>query len=113
MEKSEKVTEVTTDIEDEETSLVITLKTPYKFEGKSYSEIDLTPLENITASDMIAVNKRMSKGGIDIMPEVTLEYACEIAARACEMPIEFYLNLPPKAAMKVKNRVVGFFFNEE
>lgn len=47
------------------------------------------------------------------MPEMTLEYACFIAARAAKQPIEFFRGLPPKDALKVKNRVTSFFYSED
>ena len=49
-------------------------------------------------------------GGV---PEMTLEYACFIAARAAKQPIEFFRGLPPKDALKVKNRVTSFFYSED
>ena len=107
---------VTTDITEEEESLVVKLKKPYMFEGKEYTEIDLTALENITATDMIATNKymeRMSAGSVSIMPEISLEYACVLSAKATKLPIEFFTGLPPKEALKVKNRVMGFLFGQE
>lgn len=96
----------------EETSMVIKFKKPYVFEGKEYTEIDLSPLEDMTGADMIAVNKIMQRtaAGLDVMPEVSVEYACNIAARATKMPVEFFTNLPMSATMKVKNRVMGFLF---
>ena len=101
--------------EEDEDSLIIEFKKPYKFEGKEYSEIDLSGLEDLSAADMIAVNKIMNRSnpGIDVMPEVSLEYACNLAAKATKQPIEFFTNLPPKQAMKVKNRVMGFLFGSE
>ena len=99
----------------EETSMVIKFKKPYIFEGKEYTEIDLSPLEDMTGADMIAVNKIMQRtaAGLDVMPEVSVEYACNIAARATKMPVEFFTKLPMSAAMKVKNRVMGFLFGSE
>ena len=72
-------------------------------------------LEDLQASDMIAVNKIMARtsAGIDVMPEVSLEYACNLAAKATKKPVEFFLQLPPKEAMKVKNRVMAFLFGSE
>lgn len=94
---------------DEEESLVIKFSKPYMFERTEYKEIDLSPLEDITAADMIATNKFMGYAG-GAVPEVTLEYACVLAARAVNKPVEFFTNMPPKEAMKVKNRVMGFLF---
>ena len=49
------------------------------------------------------------KGGV---PEMTLEYACFIASKATDLPVEFFRRLPPKDAMKVKNRVTNFIYGE-
>ena len=102
-------------VENEEVDMVIKFKKPYYFEGKEYTEIDLSGMEDLTGADMIAINKIMSRGsaGINVMPEVSIEYACYFAARAAKQPIEFFTNLPPKELMKVKNRVMGFLFGSD
>ena len=100
----------------EEETTVVTFAKPYKFEGKEYKEIDLAPLADVSAADMIKVNtqmKRTSGGSIDVMPEVTLEYACTLSATATKMPIEFFTGLPAKEALKVKNKVMGFLFGQD
>lgn len=122
-EKTEKMEAVAVDStatfdeeETEEVSMVIKFKKPYKFEGKEYTEVDLSGLDDLQASDMIAVNKymqRTSGGVIDVMPEVSMEYACVLASKAAKLPIEFFTSLPPREAMKVKNRVMGFLFGSE
>lgn len=97
-------------------NLVVKFKKPYRFEGKEYTELDLSGMEDMTGTDMIAVNKimqRTSAGMIDVMPEVSVEYAFYFAARAAKLPVEFFQNLPPKESMKVKNRVVGFLFGSD
>lgn len=92
----------------------IRLKTPFTFEGKQYEEIDLTGLENIRAADMIAVNRELSNGGnIDINQEYTLEYAFHLAARASGQPLEFFEQLRPLPAMRVKRCISSFLFNQE
>lgn len=101
--------------EDEEESLVIRLKKPYQFEGKEYTEIDLSGLEELTAADMIALENQYDRKspGINVMPEVKVGYAVMMAARAAKLPVEFFNGLPPKEAMKVKNRVMGFLFGSD
>ena len=105
-DKEKEMETVTAAAENEEESMVIVFKKPYVFEHEEYTEIDLSCLEDIQASDMIAVNKIMKRTspGID---------ACNIAARATKKPVEFFLQLRPKDAIKVKNRVLGFFFGSE
>ena len=101
--------------DDEEDSLLIRLNKPYMFEGTSYTQIDLSGLEKLNAASMIDVNRKMERGstGINVLPEVSLEYACNLASKATALPIEFFLCLPPKEAIKVKNRVMGFLFGSE
>ena len=118
-ETSERVAaEVITGEELEELTeddYIIRLKKPYKFEGKEYTEIDLSGLEDISAEDMIRVNKRLSRTspGIDVLPEVSLEYAINLAAHATKLPIEFFKGLPGKYAIRIKTRVTGFLFGGE
>lgn len=101
--------------EKDDVSMVIKFKKPYVFEKKEYTELDLSCLEDLQASDMIATNKYMQRtsAGIDVMPEVSLEYACVLASKATKLPIEFFTSLPPREAMKVKNRVMGFLFGSD
>lgn len=101
--------------ETDEVSLIVKFKKPYYFEKKEYTEVDLSGLDDLQASDMIAVNKYMQRTspGIDVMPEVSLEYACVLASKAAKLPIEFFTGLPPREAMKVKNRVMGFLFGSD
>ena len=101
--------------DDEENSLLIKFNKPFVFEGETYKEIDLSGLESLNAASMIDVNRKMERGssGINVLPEVSLEYACNLASKATALPIEFFLCLPPKEAIKVKNRVMGFLFGSE
>lgn len=86
----------------------------YDFEGAKVSEIDFSGLENLTANDMIKANKVLNtSGNVTVLPETNLEYTLVIAASATDYPIEFYKQLVPRDAIKVKNRVTSFFFGEE
>lgn len=92
---------------------LVEFQKPFIFEGASYKSIDLSGLEEISAADMIAVNKMIERGGtVNILPEMSLEYACLISSRVSGQPVEFFKALPPKDALKVKNRVTGFLFGE-
>ena len=102
--------------EEEKDALLIKLKKPYMFERVEYKEVDLRGLRDLRASDMITINNRMKRrsgGNIDVMPEVTLEYAAEIAAMGSKHPVEFFTNLPASESMAVKNAVLGFLFGSE
>jgi hypothetical protein len=94
--------------------MVIILRKPYTYEGKTYEKIDLSGLDNLTADDMIAASRVLDRSGsFSFLPEMTVEYACVISARATKLPIEFFKGLPPKDAMKLKNRVTGFLYGAD
>ena len=98
----------------EENPYLVKFKKPYTFEGTVYKDIDLSGLEELKAGDMIAVNKTIERGGtVNVLPEMSLEYACLISAKATRMPVEFFKALPPKEALKVKNRVTNFLYGED
>ena len=97
----------------DEEALIVRFGKPYMFEGKEYTEVDLSGLEDLTAEDMIAANKYMSRGGnFSVMSEMTVEYACFIASQASGLPVEFFRRLPIKSAAKVTNRVTNFIYSE-
>ena len=98
----------------EDSSYLVVFWRPFVFEGKTYESVDLSGLEDLSAADMIAANKIMERGGtVNVLPEMSLEYACIISARATRMPVEFFRALPPKDALKVKNRVTNFLYGED
>lgn len=98
---------------DVENFWVIGLKEPIRFEGQTYDKIDLTGLHEIKAADMVTINRRMSRSGnIDQTPELTLEYALNMANMVTGLPLEFFDQLPPYAAMAVRGRVINFLFTQ-
>ena len=99
--------------EDQDT-FEVTFSKPYRFEGKVYEKIDLSGLQDLTAEDMIQAEKYLTRnGGISSTPELTVAYVCYIAAKASDMPVEFFRRLTPKDVIKVKNRVTLFFYAED
>ena len=94
-------------------SLLLRFNKPYTFEGAEYTEVDLSGLEDITAADMIRAQRTMTgTGSVEIIPEMSIQYACIIAAAVSGKPIEFFSGLPAKEAIKLKNMVTGFFYDE-
>lgn len=100
--------------EAEENPYLVRFKKPFTFEGVAYESVDLSGLESLSAADMISVNKTIERGGtVNVLPEMSLEYACLISARASGKPVEFFKALPPKEALKVKNRITNFLYGED
>ena len=89
----------------EENALVMKLDKPFTFEGQTYTEVDLSGLEDTTAADLQAVGRFVTKKNPAANPatvEMTLEYA--------HLPLEFFERLPAKEAIKLKGIVVGFLY---
>jgi hypothetical protein len=100
--------------------LKVTLKKPVTFEGKEYSEIDLSALESWTCDDVIKVQKQFKKLNAEslsatdaILLESNVEYCVLVAVRATGLPVEFFKRLPAKEGNKIKNAVAIFFNNED
>jgi hypothetical protein len=89
---------------------------PYVFEGKTYDGIDIAPLAEITANDMVIVGRIVTKqltvlGVTNPLLEMSLDYAIYMTARKCGLPVEFFKNLPGAEAMKLKNAVSNFIIS--
>lgn len=99
---------------EEENSYYIKFRKPFVWEDETYEGVDLSGMEDLSARDMIQAQRTMEKSGsINVLPEMSLEYACIFASKAAKMPVEFFQALPPKEAVKVKNRVTNFFYGED
>lgn len=98
----------------EEGKLIIKLSKPITYEKKEYTEINMSCLYDVTADDMIKVDRLLKRSGnVDAVPEISLEYALRITAEASGIPYEFFLLLDPKTALRIKNNVMGFFYAGE
>nr|DAD62073.1 MAG TPA: tail assembly chaperone [Caudoviricetes sp.] len=99
---------------DEGTGIMLRLSKPYTFEGKTYEDVDLSRLNDLTIADMISVERRVRgvslSGGASPLVEMTLNYACHLAATAANLPVEFFLGLPIVDSMTLKGIVTGFLF---
>ena len=109
-----EIVESISEEQDEPVEVILKFNKPFVFEGKTYNEIDLSALENITGEDMIQVNRRLTAAGCaPLLQEMSLEYAQMMAAQVTGIPIELFKALPAKASMKLKNIVTNFIYGEE
>lgn len=103
-----------TETEEPENKYLIKFRKPFTWEDKTYNEVDLSGMEDLTGRDMIQAQRIMERSGsINVLPEMSLEYACIFASKATKMPVEFFQALPPKEAIKIKNRITNFFYGED
>lgn len=93
---------------------IITLTRTYDFEGQKISQLDFSGLEDITADNMIKANRIATAAGTAaLVPEQDLYHTLLIGAEVTGLPIEFFKQLKPRDAIKVKNMVTTFFYGEE
>ena len=91
--------------------LIFKFSQPYTFEGKEYTEIDLSALLTFTVRQLIQAEKLyMSSGNIPLMSESTFEYACAAGTVATGLPIELFLSMPAPEGVAFKNTMSGFFY---
>lgn len=111
MSEEKKETKIEeTAMEQKETDLV--LSRAYKFEGQTYEKLDLSGMEDLTAQDMIDASRYMRRIGFSNMDEeMDLPYALFMAARVTNMPIEFFDALKPYDAIRIRGRMLRFFYN--
>jgi hypothetical protein len=96
----------------EDNKYLITFKKPYEFEGAEYKEIDLSAIQNLKASDLIAADKLFAtRGQMSAMNEMSVGYACIIGSKTTQNPLEFFENMPANEAIKLKNMVARFFYS--
>ena len=89
---------------------VIKLSKEYTFEGKKYTQIDLSKLEDMTTMDMMEAQRAMQRAGVvSTAPQTTLPYCMSLAATATGYPIEFFNGLPIKDANAVWAKIIIFF----
>lgn len=72
---------------------VIDLGKPYKFEGTEYTSIDLSELDKLTVKDAIDAQRQLfneREVAAAMLCETTTAFARAIAAKAAELPIEFF-----------------------
>lgn len=80
------------------------LSAPYTFEGKSYSKVDLSGVQDMTALDVMeAENQLLAQGHATPSANTNFYYCCLMAARASRLPVEFFTMLPLCEATRIKN----------
>jgi hypothetical protein len=98
-----------------ENSLVLKLKRPFSFEGKEYTEVDLSALETWTGEDVADVQEKYFKMHPEVNPldvamvESNLKYCYFVAHKASELPLEFFQRMPGTNVGALKTLVIGFF----
>ena len=90
---------------------VVDLGKPYNFEGTEYTEIDLSGLDKLTVKDAIDIQRQLfneREVAAAMLTETTTAFARAVAAKATELPIEFFKLMPRGASRRVLGNVRGY-----
>ena len=93
--------------------LILRFNKPYKFDGREYTEVDLSGLEDVTAGVLENVGKIAAKKNPGMNPalqEMSLTFCTYLAQRVAKLPLEFFTGLPAKEAIKLKALVTNFLY---
>ncbi len=100
------------EVESDDMDMYVKFSKPYVFEDDTYDGINMSCLENLTTDDLTEIEKKFYKQGIaSFNPENTAVYAKIVAWKATGLPIEFFNQLPVRDMLKIKSRVVNFFYS--
>ena len=94
----------------------LVFKKPVIFEGKEYTSLDFSPMEDWTFDDVASISRKFNKlsgadaGPMDaVLPESNPEYDMLIAAKATGMPIDFFKRLPARETGALRSLIISFF----
>lgn len=98
--------------EEKKDWLILDLERPVDYQGMHITQLDMTPLREMTGRDLnVIYDLYTAQGGTGIsLQESTLLFAQIAASRACGYPLEAVQELKAKDSVHLKSRVYRFFF---
>ncbi len=93
-----------------EPEIIYEFRKPYTFEGKTYTEIDLSPITGFNTRDMQAIETAFAK--TRHAPEkkwFDVLYMKIIAMRATGLPVEFFDGMLMKDFLEIEARIRAYF----
>lgn len=91
---------------------IVKLSKPVSFDGQIIETLDLRELKNISQKKAKKIRKVYNKiaENFTVSPESTEEYAMAAASVITKLPVELFEQLPHKDIVKIRTRVINFFF---
>ena len=102
--------------EQEKDPLIVEFNKPYTFEGKEYKEIDLRGIKKLTVQAACDAQKDLinrQEAAAVMNPDGMVAYAMEIAARATDLPVEFFRMMPMPATRRVQRAFMNYINVEQ
>lgn len=92
-------------------SFIVKFPTPFEFEGKTYTELDLSGLDDLNTADLTWCETMFTKlGYVDSMKEFNTTFCMLIAHRATKLPFELFKSLKISNAVRIKTVVSSFLY---
>lgn len=106
-----KATSDTNEDEKVRELLKMKLATPYKFDGKEISELDLGGIMDLTARDLVELDTEMQRRGFyGSRTEMSRQYAMLVAAKVMDKPYNFCDGMSARDSIRLKETITTFFF---
>ena len=89
-------------------NFIVKFKKPYIWEGKEYTELDLSGLEKLKVQDAIEIQSELfdeQETASALLSETTTSFARKLACRATGIPIEFFKLMPISASRQITAKV--------
>ncbi len=91
--------------------MTIKLGEPYKYDGEEIKEIDLSGLMDLTARDMVELDREMIRLGFTgARFEMTRQYALLTAAKINHKPADYCDRMSARDSIRIKEYVTAFFY---
>ena len=84
---------------------------PYVFEGEEYKELDLSPIQDLTTTDLIFIDKVYAglHKSAPLVRYIDTQYVELVAKRALNKPIEFFNQMSAKDFSEVMGVISAYF----
>ena len=98
-----------------ESNLIITLKKPVTYNGKTYSTLEFD-FENLTGEDALNIEDELASiGKITVAPVFSGEYLIRMAAKACSEPVgsDLFRIIPIGDYNRIRSAARSFLLKSE
>ena len=87
------------------------LSSPFKYNGKEITGIDLSGLLDLTAHDLVEIDMEMQRRGFTgHRIEMTRQYAMLVAAKINHMPYDFCDRMSARDSIRLKDTLTVFLY---
>jgi hypothetical protein len=87
------------------------LSRPFKYDCEEITEIDMSAMLDLSASDLVQIDREMSRlGYTGTRQELTRQYAMLVAAKCMHKPGDFCDGMDARDSIRLKEYVVTFFY---